>query len=398
MRLHEVLSDVSQIGAAAERAARLTHQLLAFGRREVIKPKVLDFNAVVSEVEDLLRRTIGEHVALVTRCASDLEHVRADRGQLEQVLLNLAVNARDAMPAGGTLSIDTDNYAVDDEYAARDPRLMPGPHVRLRVTDTGTGMDRATIDRAFEPFFSTKSKDKGTGLELATVYGIVSQAGGMVDIASDVGKGTTITILLPSISSPLPTAAEAPRAMNRRHGGETVLVVEDEDLVLDVATRILSRHGYHVLGARGGAQALEQIRTHRGVIHLLLTDVVMPGLTGAEVAAMVTKIRPKIRVLYMSGYPEAVVTSNGVIQPGIRLVSKPFVAADLLDLVRSNSRRLRRQSNSAHATTTPQTIAQIASTATHFQPDVSGARRPVPGSANHAAVSGSSSRQINHGG
>ncbi len=335
MRLHEVLSDVSQIGAAAERAARLTHQLLAFGRREVIKPKVLDFNAVVSEVEDLLRRTIGEHVALVTRCASDLEHVRADRGQLEQVLLNLAVNARDAMPAGGTLSIDTDNYAVDDEYAARDPRLMPGPHVRLRVTDTGTGMDRATIDRAFEPFFSTKSKDKGTGLGLATVYGIVSQAGGMVDIASDVGKGTTITILLPSISSPLPTAAEAPRAMNRRHGGETVLVVEDEDLVLDVATRILSRHGYHVLGARGGAQALEQIRTHRGVIHLLLTDVVMPGLTGAEVAAMVTKIRPKIRVLYMSGYPEAVVTSNGVIQPGIRLVSKPFVAADLLDLVRS---------------------------------------------------------------
>ncbi|HEY6469462.1 MAG TPA: PAS domain S-box protein [Candidatus Dormibacteraeota bacterium] len=335
VRLHDVLSDVSQIGAAAERAARLTHQLLAFGRREVIKPQVLDVNAVVSEVDDLLRRTIGEHVALITRCASDLEHVRADRGQLEQVLLNLAVNARDAMPAGGTLSIDTDSHSVDDEYAARDPRLIPGPHVRLRVTDTGTGMDRATIDRAFEPFFSTKSKDKGTGLGLATVYGIVSQAGGIVDIASDVGNGTTITILLPSISSPVTTAAEAPRAMNRRHGGETVLVVEDEDLVLDVATRILSRHGYHVLGARGGAQALEQIRTHRGVIHLLLTDVVMPGLTGAEVAAMVTNIRPKIRVLYMSGYPEAVVTSNGVIQPGIRLVSKPFVAADLLDLVRS---------------------------------------------------------------
>jgi PAS domain S-box-containing protein len=335
VRLHAVLSDVSQIGAAAERAARLTHQLLAFGRREVIKPKVLAFNAVVSEVDDLLRRTIGEHVELITRCAPDLEHVRADRGQMEQVLLNLAVNARDAMPGGGTLIIDTDNFVVDAEYAARDPRLDAGRHVRLRVADSGTGMDRATIERAFEPFFSTKPKDQGTGLGLATVYGIVNQAGGMVDITSDVGKGTTITILLPSISSPV-TTSEEPRSVNRRRpGGETVLVVEDEDLVLDVATRILSRNGYHVLGARGGAQALEQIRTHRGVIHLLLTDVVMPGLTGSEVAAMVTKIRPKIRVLYMSGYPESVVTSNGVVQPGIRLVSKPFVAADLLDLVRS---------------------------------------------------------------
>src|SRR3984957_18463108 len=195
VRLHEVLSDVSQIGAAAERAASLTHQLLAFGRREVIKPKVLDFNAVVNEVDDLLRRTIGEHVELITRCAPDLEHVRADRGQMGQVLLNLAVNARDAMPSGGTLIIDTENFPVDDDYAARDPRLVPGPHVRLRVADSGTGMDRGTIERAFEPFFSTKPKDRGTGLGLATVYGIVNQAGGMVNIDSDVGKGTSATIL-----------------------------------------------------------------------------------------------------------------------------------------------------------------------------------------------------------
>lgn len=335
VRLHSVLSDVGQIGAAAERAASLTHQLLAFGRREVVNPQVIDVNAVVNEVDDLLRRTLGEQVELITRCATDLEHVRADRGQMEQALLNLAVNARDAMPIGGTLSIDTDNFMVDEAYAARDPRLAPGRHVRLRITDTGTGMDRTTVERAFEPFYSTKPKGQGTGLGLATVYGIVNQAGGVVDIASEVGSGTTVTLLLPSVSQAV-TTAEEPHSMNRRrHGGETVLIVEDEDLVLDVATRILSRHGYHVLGARGGAQALERIRTHRGVIHLLLTDVVMPGLTGSEVAAMVTKVRPKIRVLYMSGYSESAVTSNGAVQPDIRLVSKPFVAADLLDLVRS---------------------------------------------------------------
>jgi signal transduction histidine kinase len=335
VRLHAVLSDVSEIGAAAERAAQLTHQLLAFGRREVIKPEVLDFNAVVGAVDDLLRRTIGEHVELITRCAANLDHVRADRGQMEQVLLNLAVNARDAMPAGGTLIIETDNFTVDDEYANRDPRVSAASYVRLRVVDTGAGMTGDIMERAFEPFFSTKPKDQGTGLGLATVYGIVTQAGGAVDLTSTVGAGTTITILLPSVSSPI-TVAAPPRAHNRRRqGGETILVVEDEHLVLDVASRILSRNGYEVLAAQGGAQALELIRAHRGTIHLLLTDVVMPGLNGTEVAAMITKLRPKIRVLYMSGYSESVVTSQGVVQTGMRLVSKPFVAADLLDLVRS---------------------------------------------------------------
>jgi PAS domain S-box-containing protein len=335
VRLHDVLSDVAQIGAAATRAARLTHQLLAFGRREVIKPEVIDCNAVVGAVDDLLRRTIGEHVELITRCALNLEHVRADRGQMEQVLLNLAVNARDAMPGGGTLMIETDNLVVDAAQALQDPRVPEGPYVRLRVADSGTGMSREIIERAFEPFFSTKPKDQGTGLGLATVYGIVTQAGGMVDLTSDIGSGTTITILLPSVSSPV-TVADSPRVLTRRkQGGETILVVEDEDLVLDVASRILSRNGYHVLAANGGAQALELIRTHRGTIHLLLTDVVMPGLTGKEVAGMVTKVRPKIRVLYMSGYPESVITSQGVVHTGIRLVTKPFVAADLLELVRS---------------------------------------------------------------
>ena len=334
-RLTAVLDDVTQIGAAAERAARLTHQLLAFGRREVIKPEIIDFNAIVGEVDGLLRTTIGEQVELITRCATDLQHVLADRGQMEQVLLNLAVNARDAMPIGGTLIIDTDNFTVDDDYAAMDPRLEAGPHVRLRVADTGTGMDRDTIERAFEPFFSTKPKDKGSGLGLATVYGIVNQAGGMVDLESDLGTGTTVTILLPSVVTVVPQP-DAPRCNARRsHGGETILVVEDEDLVLDVARRILTRHGYRVLAARGGSEALELINEHRGTIHLLLTDVVMPGLTGMQVAERVTEVRPRIRVLYMSGYPESVITSQGVVQRGIHLVPKPFVATDLLDHVRA---------------------------------------------------------------
>jgi PAS domain S-box-containing protein len=334
-RLSAVLEDVSQIGAAAERAARLTHQLLAFGRREVIKPEIIDFNAIVAEVEELLRTTIGEHVELITRCAADLGHVLADRGQMEQVLLNLAVNARDAMPTGGTLIIDTGNFTVDDAYAAVDPQLEAGPYVRLRVADNGSGMSRETIERAFEPFFSTKPKEKGSGLGLATVYGIVNQAGGMVDLESDLGTGTTITILLPAVASII-KQPDTPRQSTRRsHGGETILVVEDEDLVLDVATRILTRHGYRVLGARDGSEALELIQEHKGTIHLLLTDVVMPGLTGNQVAERVSELRPKIRVLYMSGYPESVITSQGVVQRGIHLVLKPFVATDLLDHVRA---------------------------------------------------------------
>lgn len=334
-RLSAVLEDVAQIGAAAERAARLTHQLLAFGRREIIKPEIIDFNAIVGEVDGLLRTTIGEHVELITRCATDLEHVLADRGQMEQVLLNLAVNARDAMPTGGTLIIDTENFIVDDAYAAQDPRLQAGPHVRLRVSDSGTGMDLDTIERAFEPFFSTKPKEKGSGLGLATVYGIVNQAGGMVDLESHVDTGTTVTILLPSVVS-APAQPDVPRSTSRRrHGGETILVVEDEDLVLDVASRILTRHGYRVIAARGGANALELIANHRGTIHLLLTDVVMPGLTGKQVAERVTALLPRIRVLYMSGYPESVITSQGVVQRGINLVSKPFVASNLLDHVRA---------------------------------------------------------------
>jgi PAS domain S-box-containing protein len=333
-RLTAVLSDVAQIGAAAERAAGLTHQLLAFARREVRHPEVLDINAIVVDVESLLRRTLGEQVAFVTQAASDLKAVRADRGQMEQILLNLAVNARDAMPNGGTLCVVTENFTVDEEYAAHHPLVDAGSYVRLRVTDTGHGMDRETLDRAFEPFFSTKPKDKGTGLGLATVYGIVSQSAGMVELHSEVGTGTTVTILLPAVAAPI-TTHDVARPISVHRAGETVLVVEDEELVLDVARRILTQHGYRVLVARSGAEAVALIDGRSEKIDLLLTDVVMPGATGKEVAEAVSARRPGIRVLYMSGYPESVIASQGVVDQGIRLLSKPFKALDLLQHVRA---------------------------------------------------------------
>ena len=334
VRLNAVLRDVGQIGAAADRAAALTHQLLAFARREVRNLEVLDINDIVSDVETLLRRTIGEHVALVTHGARDLKAVRADRGQIEQILLNLCVNARDAMPNGGTLTVDTENYAVDEAFVALHPVVQPGSYVRLRVTDTGMGMDGDTADRAFEPFFTTKPKDKGTGLGLATVYGIVSQTAGMVELTSELGAGTTVTILLPSVASAV-TQPEAPRAISPHLAGETVLVVEDEELVLDVATRILRQHGYHVIGAHSGDEAFALMDGYQGVIQLLLTDVVMSGATGKEIAKRVSTRRPGIRVLYMSGYPDSVIASQGVIEQGITLLSKPFKALDLLERVRS---------------------------------------------------------------
>jgi PAS domain S-box-containing protein len=333
-RLLGVLDDVGQIGAAAERAAGLTRQLLAFARRDVRNLEVLDLNGVVNKVETLLRRTLGEHVELITHVARDLKAVRADRGQIEQILLNLAVNARDAMPNGGTLCVDTENFTVDTAYAARHPTVDAGSYVRLCVTDTGTGMDRETVERAFEPFFTTKPKDKGTGLGLATVYGIVSQTGGLVELHSEIGVGSIVTMLLPTAASAV-TEPEAARTVTRHNADETLLIVEDEALVLDVATRILTQHGYRVLAARSGFEALELIDGYQGVIHLLLTDVVMPGATGKEVAESVSRERPEIRVLYMSGYPESVIASQGAVDHGIQLLSKPFKALDLLDHVRA---------------------------------------------------------------
>jgi PAS domain S-box-containing protein len=332
-RWETVRRDVEQIQRAGERAARLTHQLLAFGRREVVRPQVLNLNDVVSDVEQLLRRTIGEHVELTTSLEPALWPIMADPGQIEQVLVNLAVNARDAMPTGGTLTIDTANVMLDADDAARRPSLSPGRYVRLRVSDTGIGMDEAVIEHAFEPFFTTKAKGEGSGLGLATVYGIITQAGGQVHIYSEPGHGTTFRAFLPATDE-LASPAELPTPAQRSVGGETVLVVEDEDAMREVTRRMLQRNGYQVMTAASGADALALAEQHQGDLHLLITDVIMPQMLGKELADRMRAIRPGLRVLYMSGYAHPVLASQGTLDAGVTLLEKPFSEPALTAKVR----------------------------------------------------------------
>jgi signal transduction histidine kinase len=320
--------DVTEIRKAGERATRLTRQLLSFARREVVRPRVLDLTGVVLEMEELLRRTLGEHVVLRTSLAADLWPIMADYGQLEQVLVNLSVNARDAMPEGGTLTLDTENIAVDEAYASMRTGLVPGRYVRLRVSDTGVGMTPEVAARAFEPFFTTKPKGEGTGLGLATIHGIVAQAGGHVQVYSEPGLGTTFTLLLPATDAPVPDAAEE-RPLPARGSGQTVLVVEDEPAMLEVTRRILADHGYAVLTASRGPAAIALAETHPGVIDVLLTDVVMPDMLGKEVAERVAALRPGIRILFMSGYAQPVFDDLQDI------LDKPFTQDALLTRLRA---------------------------------------------------------------
>ena len=328
-----VRQDLDQVRRAADRATELTHQLLAFGRREVVRPRVLDLNEVVRDVEQFLRRTLGEDVELVTSLAPDLHAVMADPGQLEQVLVNLAVNARDAMPGGGRLTIETDNVVIDADYAELRPGLEPGEHVRLRVSDTGAGMSPEVIERVFEPFFTTKPKGEGSGLGLATVYGIVAQAGGHARFHSEPGLGTTFTALLP-VTRETPTTVPHSTGATAVGGGETVLLVEDEDALREVTRRILARNGYQVLDAARGSKAVDLATNHPGPIHLLVTDVVMPEMLGREVATRVVAARPGIRVLYISGYAHPVLASKGTLEEGLALLEKPFTEPVLLAKVR----------------------------------------------------------------
>jgi two-component system, cell cycle sensor histidine kinase and response regulator CckA len=324
-----VLSDVEQIQLAAERAARLTHQLLAFARREIVQPRVLSLNEVVSGVMQLLQRTLGEHVELIADLEPELNFVLADPGQIEQVLINLAVNARDAMSGGGKLTIETGNVDVDETYAASDANLGIGRYVALKVSDNGIGMRPEVVDRAFEPFFSTKPKGEGTGLGLATIYGIVTQAGGNVRIYSEPGIGTTITVLLPVTYQASPAAGDAP-GRPEAGGSELVLVVEDEPAMREVTRRILARNGYHVITAADGYEAVDAAAKCADHIDLLLTDVVMPGMQGKEVAERICGLQPDIGVLYMSGYTQGILGAQGILEPGINLIEKPFNEASLL--------------------------------------------------------------------
>jgi signal transduction histidine kinase/CheY-like chemotaxis protein len=328
-RLESVRGDLGQITLAAERAASLTRQLLAFARREVVRPQVLDLDRVITAVQELLDRTLGEHIELITTLAGDLWPVLADPGQLEQVLVNLAVNARDAMPGGGTLTIDTSNITVDADTVAGGSRARQGRNVRMRISDTGTGMPADVLEHVFEPFFTTKEEGTGTGLGLATVYGILTQAEGQIQIYSEPGTGTTFSITLPVTAQELvPLAAPVP--YRRSPKGETVLVVEDEEALRQVTKRIFARNGYHVITAANGPQALDIARAYPGEIHLLVTDVVMPRMLGKEVADKMRAIKPGIEVLFMSGYARPVLASQGSLEPNVALVEKPFSEAELL--------------------------------------------------------------------
>jgi PAS domain S-box-containing protein len=324
-----VARDVEQIQLAAERATRLTHQLLAFGRREVVRPKVISLNDVVSDVHELLRRTLGEEVELIAELDDASWSIMADPGQMEQVLVNLAVNARDAMPGGGVLTISTANITVDEAYAASRPGIEPGRYVRLLVSDTGSGMTEDVLKHAFEPFFTTKAKGDGSGLGLATVYGIVTQHGGVANLYSETGMGTTFSALFPATDE-IVTPHQEPAKKRHAGGGETILLVEDEDALLEVSTRILARNGYRVIAASSGAEALLLAEQHPDGIDLLVTDVVMPNMQGKELADTLLRIRPAVRVLYMSGYARPVLASRGTLETGVALLEKPFSEAALL--------------------------------------------------------------------
>ena len=324
-------NDLEQIRVAAERAAQLTHQLLAFGGQQLLQPEVFDVNQVIATVGQLLHRTIGEHVELSISLSTDPWLVEADPGQLEQVLVNLAVNARDAMPDGGLLTIDTENIEIDEVYTETYSGLSPGRYVRVRVSDTGSGMEQAVLDHVFEPFFTTKPRGEGTGLGLPTVFGIVAQAGGEIQLYSEPGIGTTCRVLLPATDR-TPAIGPSPTEARDLHGTETVLVVEDEDALRDVARRILSRNGYVVLTCANGPEAIALVESHTGVIDLLLTDVIMPQMLGTEVATRIQEFRPGLPVLYMSGYARPVL--GPTLDEEIALLQKPFSEQLLLIKVR----------------------------------------------------------------
>jgi nitrogen-specific signal transduction histidine kinase/DNA-binding NarL/FixJ family response regulator len=326
-----------EIASASERASSLTRQLLAFSRKQMLAPRIVNLNDVATENLKMLTRMIGEDIDLVLTPGKDLWSVRADSGQIEQVIMNLAVNARDAMPSGGKLTLETSNVTLDEEYARQLAPLRPGDYVMISINDTGIGMDTETQSKIFEPFFTTKGP-KGTGLGLSTVYGIVKQSGGYIWVFSEIGRGTTFKIYLPRVASveePLPQFATRPASFQKvEPGTETILLVEDEANLRYLARQYLEKQGYRVIEAADGAVAMQIAVAHEGIIHLLLTDVIMPGMNGRELAQRISEIRPNVKILYMSGYTENVIGHNGTLEAGVRLLQKPFNLRDLKSKVR----------------------------------------------------------------
>ncbi len=327
-------AHVDEIKKASNRAATLTRQLLAFSRSQVLAPQVLDLNGVVANIEKMLRRLIGEDVELVTVLGENLGRVRADPGQLEQVIMNLVVNARDAMPQGGKLTIETAEVDLDDAYARSHVTVVPGRYIMLAVSDTGMGMDQETQTHIFEPFFTTKEKGKGTGLGLAMVYGIIKQSGGYIWVYSEPRQGATFKIYLPRIEQATGEAAAAKPASSPSKGNETVLLVEDEPALRALARTVLESKGYRVLEARNGEDALLVAEQHRGQVDLLLTDVVMPGMSGRELAEQLHQKNRSLKILYMSGYTDDAIVHHGVLGSDMAFLQKPFTPEGMARRVR----------------------------------------------------------------
>lgn len=331
---HVVTRYVEQIRKASESAATLTRQLLAFSRRQVLQPRVIDLNETVDEISFMVQSLLGAGIELKIRLDSQLGLIEADPVQLQQVLLNLIVNAKDAMPDGGLLSIETRNVDLDPLYTEHFLTLEPGAYVRLTVADTGIGMDEETLARIYEPFFTTKPKGHGTGLGLPTVYGIVQQSGGYISVYSEVGKGTTFHIYLPRVDKTLEQEGGEEEVGSALIGSETILLVEDEDGVRNLASMILQEAGYRLLAAGTPEEAMALERSHAGSIDLLLTDVIMPRMTGRDVAMNLARHRPEMPVVYMSGYTEDVIVFQQLLEMGAYLVEKPFYPNELLRMVR----------------------------------------------------------------
>jgi signal transduction histidine kinase len=327
------LEDVEIIRAATHKAADLVSQLLAFSRRQVRKPEVLDLNAVVADLGKMLQRVIGEDVKLQTSPGVALGSIMADRGQLEQVVMNLVVNARDAMPEGGNISIECRNARMDEAYIGRHAAGAPGPYVMLALTDSGIGMDRQTQARIFEPFFTTKAAGRGTGLGLATVYGIVKQSGGFIWVYSEPGQGSTFKVYFPRVDD-MPVRRDTRTAVSNIGGDETILLVEDDDDLRRVTRRILQNRGYTILEARHGGDALLLCERYTGEIDLVLTDVVMPQMNGRDLSRRLRALRPEMSVVYMSGYPDGAAVEQGLIDVEARFLAKPFTPLELLDCLR----------------------------------------------------------------
>jgi hypothetical protein len=331
---HRAHQRVEQIQKAAERAATLTRQLLAFSRKQLLQPRIVDLNTIARDMERMLRRLIGEDIRLVTSLTPDLWPVRADPAQIEQVILNLAVNGRDAMPGGGTLIIKTSHADLDAAFVGGHPGSSPGPHAVLAVSDTGHGMDAETLSHVFEPFFTTKPAGQGTGLGLAMIYGIVKQSGGYISAESEVGQGTTFTVYLPRAQAQQADPARPPEPASPTRGTETVLLVEDEASLRGVMRETLQGAGYRVIESGTAEEALAVAAGHAGEIHLLLTDVVMPGASGEKLESQLRGARPGVRVVFMSGYTDEAISRHGVLEPGRHFLQKPFAAEVLLRAVR----------------------------------------------------------------